>query len=99
MHRTLRCILTPEDRATHAKWMRLVAAFYGCAALLLLWAALAFPSTSPVQPRGSALVADHRTDPGFPKRLSEKFAQQRERRSDAVVQSREAHVGPDAHSR
>ena len=28
MHRTLLSILTPEDRATYAKWMRVVAVVY-----------------------------------------------------------------------
>jgi hypothetical protein len=36
MHRTLRSILTPEDRATHAKWMRVVAVVYGAVLLLLV---------------------------------------------------------------
>ena len=39
MHRTLLSILTPEDRATYAKWMRVVAAVY-CAVLLLLVAVI-----------------------------------------------------------
>jgi hypothetical protein len=28
--------LTEEDRLTHAKWLRAMAAFYGCVALLVL---------------------------------------------------------------
>jgi antitoxin component HigA of HigAB toxin-antitoxin module len=38
--------------------MRVAATFYACAALLLLWAAMALPGASPVQPRGSAVLAD-----------------------------------------
>ena len=30
------CNLTEEDRLTHAKWLRAMAAFYGCMALLVL---------------------------------------------------------------
>jgi len=74
MHRTLRYILTPEDRATRTKWMRLVAAFYGCAALLLLLAAIALPSASPVQPRGSAVLADP-AGPGLPHSAVRRAAQ------------------------
>jgi hypothetical protein len=40
MRRTLCSNLTPEDRATHAKWVRVVATVYGCAALLLLLVAI-----------------------------------------------------------
>jgi hypothetical protein len=36
MHRTLRSILTMEDRATHAKWMRVVSVVYGAVLLLLV---------------------------------------------------------------
>jgi hypothetical protein len=61
LNRTLFRILTPQDKATYAKWMRLVAALYGCAALVLLWAAMALPSESPDRPRGSAELADHQT--------------------------------------
>jgi hypothetical protein len=57
MRRTLHYFLTPEDKATHAKWVRVVAIFYGIAALLLLLAAVTLPSASPVQPRGSAALA------------------------------------------
>jgi hypothetical protein len=58
MHQPLGRILTPEDRATHAKWMRAVATFYGRAGLLLLWAAMALPSTSPDEPRRDAVWAE-----------------------------------------
>jgi hypothetical protein len=60
MRCTLYYNLTPEDRAAHSKWVRVVAAFYGCAALLLLLAAITLPGPSSVQPRGSAVVADGR---------------------------------------
>jgi hypothetical protein len=58
MRRTFCCNLTPEDRATQAKWVRIVVAFYGCAALLLLLLAITLADPSPVQPPGSALLAD-----------------------------------------
>ena len=47
--------LTPEDRATYLKWVRVVAALYACAALLLLLAAITF--AAPVQPPGSVALA------------------------------------------
>jgi hypothetical protein len=80
MHRTIRYIVTPEDRATRAKWMRVVAAFYGCAAVLLLLAAITLPNASPVQPRGSAVLTDP-AEPGLPHSAVRRTAQQREWRT------------------
>jgi hypothetical protein len=63
MRRTLGYKLTPEDRATRSKWVRFVAAFYGCAALLLMLMAITLPG--PSQSRGSAVLAHspHRSNP------------------------------------
>jgi hypothetical protein len=99
MHPTFRNILTPEDRATHAKWMRVVAMFYGCAALLVLLAAIILPSASPVQPRGSAVLADPPAGRGLPHSAVRRAAQQRAWRTGPVGSSREARVGPDASHR
>jgi hypothetical protein len=49
MRRTLLSNLTPEDRATHARWVRVVVAFYGCIALLLLLVAITLPGPPSVR--------------------------------------------------
>jgi hypothetical protein len=58
MHQIPGYNLTPEDRVTRSKWVLLVAAFYGCAALLLLLVAITLAGPAPVQPRGSAALAE-----------------------------------------
>ncbi len=58
MRRTPCFNLTPEDRATQAKWACIVVAFYGCAALLLLLVAIKLADPSPVQPPGPAQLTD-----------------------------------------
>jgi hypothetical protein len=95
MHRTIRDILTPEDRATRARWMRVVATFYGCAAVLLLLAAITLPNASPVQPRGSAVLTDP-AGTGLPRSAVRRTPQQREW---TARPSREARVGLDASHR
>jgi hypothetical protein len=99
MHRTFRSILTPEESATYARWMRAVATLYGCGALLVLLAAITLPSASPVQPRGSAVLADPPPGRGLPYSAVRRAAQQREWRSGPVGSSLEAGVGPDASHR
>jgi hypothetical protein len=75
MRRILCSYLTPEDRATHAKWVRVVATIYGCAAALLLLAAITLPIAAPVQPGGSAVLTDL-ARPGLPHAAVRRTAQQ-----------------------
>ena len=65
MHQPLRRILTPEDRATHANWMRVVATLYACAALLLLGPPWRFPVHRQSSRAGPQYLPIHRSDPGF----------------------------------
>jgi hypothetical protein len=97
MHRILRSNLTPEDWATYSKWVRVVAAYYGCVALLLLLAAITL--AGPSQPSGpAALVAiPHRLGP--PDAAVRSAAQQRAWRSGPTDSSAEARVGLDAQNR
>jgi hypothetical protein len=53
VRRSLRCDWTENDRLTRAKWMRGMAVFYGCIALLLL-GAIALMKPSNLAPDGSA---------------------------------------------
>jgi hypothetical protein len=71
MRRTLLSNLTPEDSATHARWVRVVVAFYGCVALLLLLVANTLGGPSPVQPQGSAALADPLDRSSHPVRRAE----------------------------
>jgi hypothetical protein len=80
MHGNIRYIVTPEDRATRAKWMRVVATFYGCAAVLLLLVAITLPKASPVQQRGSPVLTDP-AGPGLPHSAVRRTAQPREWRT------------------
>jgi hypothetical protein len=95
MRRTLCSNLTPEDRATHAKWVRVVATVYGCAALLLLLVAITLPG--PSQPRGSALLADPPDRSGPADAAAP--AQQRAWRSSPIHSSGETRVGLDPRNR
>ena len=53
VRRSLRFDWTEDDRLTRAKWMRGMAVFYGCIALLLL-GAIALMKPSNLAPDGSA---------------------------------------------
>ena len=68
VRRPLCCSLTPGDRAIHSKWVRFVAAFYGCAALLFSLMAMMPADRSPFQPGGSAEIADLQLDAAVPLR-------------------------------
>ena len=96
---TLSYNLRPEDRVTHSKWVRVIAAFYGCAALLLLLVAIALPGPSPVQPRGSAAVADPPDGYRPLDAAARRAAQHRARRNGPTDSSGEARVGLDAQNR
>jgi hypothetical protein len=88
--------LTPEDRATYFRWVLFVAAFYACASLLLLLAALTLAAPAP--PSGSARVASpHRLGP--PVSAIWSAAQQREWPSSPTDSSGEVRIGLDAQNR
>jgi hypothetical protein len=53
IRRSLSCDWTEEDRLTRAKWMRAMAIFYGCIALLV-FAAIAVIKPSSIAPAGAA---------------------------------------------
>jgi len=55
VRRSLRCDWTEDDRLTRAKWMRGMAVFYGCIALLLS-GAIALMKPSNLAPDGSAIA-------------------------------------------
>ncbi len=53
IRRSLSCGWTKEDRLTRAKWMRTMAIFYGCIALVV-FAAIAVIKPSSIAPAGAA---------------------------------------------
>jgi hypothetical protein len=53
IRRSLSCDWTEEDRLTRAKWMRTMAIFYGCIALVV-FAAIAVIKPSSIAPAGAA---------------------------------------------